>query len=90
MRFFTLISKKRIGQDISKKTEKISEVTVFKNQYILNKKYRPLAVLREKVNNSLLPVYQIWKILKIGFWVIPFSVTPSKKNIVVLYVYNIF
>jgi hypothetical protein len=35
------------------KTEKISEVTIiFKNQYFLNKKFRPLAVLREIASNS--------------------------------------
>jgi hypothetical protein len=42
-----------------KKTDKMSEVTIFKNQYFLNKKNRPLAVLREKASDSLLPVDQI-------------------------------
>jgi hypothetical protein len=36
---------------MSKKTEKISERTVFKDQYFLNKKYRPLAVLRKEAND---------------------------------------
>jgi hypothetical protein len=31
----------------------------FKNQYFLNKKYRPLAVLKEEASDSLLPVDQI-------------------------------
>jgi hypothetical protein len=39
------------------KTEKISEVTIFKNQYFLNNKNNPLAVLREEASDSLIPVY---------------------------------
>jgi hypothetical protein len=30
--------KKKLGQDISKNSEKISDVTIFKNQYFLNNK----------------------------------------------------
>jgi hypothetical protein len=41
------------------KTEKISVVTVFKNQYFLNEKNRPLAILREEASDSFLPVNQI-------------------------------
>jgi hypothetical protein len=54
MSYFTFFLKK-IGQ----KTGKISEVSVFKNQYFLNKKYSSLEVLREDANDSLLPVSQI-------------------------------
>jgi hypothetical protein len=57
MRYFTLFSKKN-GRDIFKK-QKISEVTIFKNQYFLNKKKPLLAVLREEASDSLLSVYQI-------------------------------
>jgi hypothetical protein len=57
MRYFTLFSKK-IGQNVQK-TEKISEVTVFKNKYFLNKKYHPLAVLRKEASDSLLQACQI-------------------------------
>jgi hypothetical protein len=35
------------------------ENKAFKNQYFLDKKYRPLAVLREEASDILLPVYQI-------------------------------
>jgi hypothetical protein len=58
MRYFTLFSKKNWPNYIQK-TEKISEVTVFKNQYNLNKKYRPLVVLRKEVSESLLQARQI-------------------------------
>jgi hypothetical protein len=58
MRYFTLISKKKIAK-IFPKPEKISEVTIFKNQYFLDNKNRPLAVLREEASDSLLPVYQV-------------------------------
>jgi hypothetical protein len=58
MRNFALF-KKKIVEDISKKTEKISEVTIFKNQYFVNNKNRHLAVLNEEPNDSILPVYQI-------------------------------
>jgi hypothetical protein len=58
MRYFTLLSKKNWPKYVQK-TEKISEVTIFKNQYILNNKNRPLAVLREEASDSLLPVYQV-------------------------------
>jgi hypothetical protein len=46
MRYFKLI-----------KTEKISGVTIFKNQYFPNNKNHPLMVLREDASDSLLPVY---------------------------------
>jgi hypothetical protein len=42
-----------------KKTEKISEVTLFKNHYFLKNKNRPLEVLREEASNSLLLVIQV-------------------------------
>jgi hypothetical protein len=58
MRCFTLFSKKKRPRYIQK-TEKISEVTIFNNQYFLNKKSHHLAVLREEARDSLLPVYQI-------------------------------
>jgi hypothetical protein len=58
MRYFTLFSKKKKWQRYFHKTEKISEVTIFKNQYFLNKKSHRLAVLREEARDSLLPVYQ--------------------------------
>jgi hypothetical protein len=61
MRYFTLFSKKKIGRDISKKNEKISDVTIFKNLYFLNKKNHPLAVLRKEASLTIL------KILKIRF-----------------------
>jgi hypothetical protein len=56
----SLCFQKKTGQDqdISKKTEKISEVTIFKNQYFLNNNNRPLAGLKEEASDSLLPVYQ--------------------------------
>jgi hypothetical protein len=57
MSYFTLFFKKNWSG--YQKTEKISEVTVFKNQYFLKKKYRPLAVLRKDASDSLLPLYQI-------------------------------
>jgi hypothetical protein len=53
MRYFTLFSKKNWP------FWQISEVTVLKDQYFLNKKYRPLAVLRKKANDSLLQACQI-------------------------------
>jgi hypothetical protein len=53
----SLVFPKKIGQVMSKKTEKISEVTVFKNQYFLKKKYRPLAVLRKEASVSLLQAF---------------------------------
>jgi hypothetical protein len=56
MRYFTLFSKKK---KLVQKTEKISEVTVFKNQYFRNKNYRPLAVLRKKASYSLLQACRI-------------------------------
>jgi hypothetical protein len=50
---------KKIVQDISEKTEKVSEVTIFKYQYFLNNKNCPLAVLRQEVHGSLLPNLKI-------------------------------
>jgi hypothetical protein len=58
MRYFILFSKKKLPSYFQK-TEKISEVNVFKNQFFLNKKYRPLAVLRKEASDSLLQAYQI-------------------------------
>jgi hypothetical protein len=46
MRYFTLFSVKKIGQEISKTLRKFQ--TIFKNQYLQNNKNRPLAVLREE------------------------------------------
>jgi hypothetical protein len=43
--------------------------------------------LREEASDSILPVYQI---LKYAFWVIPFSVTPSNKKVVVVFVLVFF
>jgi hypothetical protein len=43
--------------------------------------------LREEATESLLN--QVWKILKIRFWVIPFSDAPSKKNYFVVVVFSI-
>jgi hypothetical protein len=57
MRYFTLFSKKHWPSYVQK-TEKISEVTVFKNQYFLNKKHRPLAVLRKEASDSFLQDHQ--------------------------------
>jgi hypothetical protein len=42
---------------IFQKTEKILEV--FQNQYFLNNKNHPLAVLTEEASDSFLPVYQV-------------------------------
>jgi hypothetical protein len=58
MRYFTLSSNKNWSRYFQK-TEKISEVTVFKNQYIQNQINHHLAVLKEEARDSLLPVYQI-------------------------------
>jgi hypothetical protein len=58
MSFFTLVSKKKWPSYVQE-TEIISEVTVFKNQYFSDKKYRPLAVLRKEASNSLLQACQI-------------------------------
>jgi hypothetical protein len=58
MSYFTLFFKKNWPKYV-KKTDKISEATIFKNQYFLNKKFCPLAVLREDASDSLLPVDQI-------------------------------
>jgi hypothetical protein len=63
MSYFTLFFQKNWPRYVQK-TEKISEVTVFKNQYFLNKIYRPLAVLREEASDSLLPVVKVGKITK--------------------------
>jgi hypothetical protein len=63
-----LFSKKKIDQDISKKTEKISEVTIFKYQYFLNNKNRFLAVLKEEASDSLLPVYQVRRTPIVSEW----------------------
>jgi hypothetical protein len=52
-------------------------VTIFKNQYFLNNKNHPLAILREKASDSLLPV-------------IPFSVTPNKKMLLLLFFLFLF
>jgi hypothetical protein len=46
---FHFVQKKKIGQDISKQSEIISEVTIFKNQHFLNNKKHHLVVLREEV-----------------------------------------
>jgi hypothetical protein len=59
MSYFIFFSKKKRVPRYFAKTEKISEVTIFKNQYFLNKKSLHLAVLREEARDSLLPVYQI-------------------------------
>jgi hypothetical protein len=73
-------------------------VTVFKNQYFLNKIFRPLAVLRIEASDSLLQACQI-KILKIYFLGnsnfkiftgIKGSVTPSKIFFVVVVVFLVF
>jgi hypothetical protein len=58
MRYFTLFSKKN-WQRYFQKTEKNSEVTMFKTQYFLNNINRPLAVFREEASDSFLPVYQV-------------------------------
>jgi hypothetical protein len=58
MRYFTLFSKKNWSSYVQK-PEKIYEVTVFKNQYLLHKKYRPLAGLRKEASDSLLRACQI-------------------------------
>jgi predicted transcriptional regulator len=39
-------------------SEKISEVTIFKNKYLLKNKNHPLAVLKEEASDNLLPIYQ--------------------------------
>jgi hypothetical protein len=58
MRYFTLFSKNNWPSYVQK-TEKILEVTVFKNQYFLNRKFHPLAVLRKEASDSLLQACQI-------------------------------
>jgi hypothetical protein len=58
MSYFTLFFKKNWPRYVQK-AEKISEVTIFKNRYFINKKFHPLAVLREEESDSLLPVDQI-------------------------------
>jgi hypothetical protein len=58
MSYFTLLFKKNWPRYVQK-NEKISVITIFKKQYFLNKKYRPLVVLREEADDSLLPVDQI-------------------------------
>jgi hypothetical protein len=61
MRYLTCFSKTNWPRYFQK-TEKISEVTIFKNQYFLNNKNHPLMVLKKEASNSLLPVYQVSKI----------------------------
>jgi hypothetical protein len=58
-RIFNIFKIWLTGRPYSQKTEKISEVPTFKNQYFLNNKNRPLAVLREEASDSKLPVYQV-------------------------------
>jgi hypothetical protein len=58
MCYFTLFFKINWSRYVQK-TEKISEVTIFKNQNFLNKKYRPLAVLREEASDNLLQACHI-------------------------------
>jgi hypothetical protein len=53
MRYFTCFFKQNWPSYVQK-TEQISEVTVFKNQYFPNKKYHPLVVLRKDASDSLL------------------------------------
>jgi hypothetical protein len=63
MRYFTL-KKKCFWSVYFQKTEKNSEVTIFKNQYFLNNKNHLLMVLRQEANDSLLPVYQVYQASK--------------------------
>jgi hypothetical protein len=58
MRYFTLFSIKKWPRYFQK-TDEISEVTIFKNQYFPNKRKPPLEVLKEEASDSLLSVYQI-------------------------------
>jgi hypothetical protein len=56
MRYFTLFSKKKIGQDISKKLRKFRGDLIQKSIF---SKQHPLAVLREEASDRLLPDYQV-------------------------------
>jgi hypothetical protein len=57
MRYFTFFFKKHWS--LFPKTEKFSEMTIFKYQHFLNNRNHPLAVLKEEASDSLLPVYQV-------------------------------
>jgi 5-methylthioribose kinase len=63
MRYFTLFKKKKKLAKIFTKTEKISKMTIFKNQYFLNNKNRHSAVLRKEASSTSLPSLKNIKIM---------------------------
>jgi hypothetical protein len=83
MRYFTF--KKRIRQDISKKLRKFQRWP-----YSFSNKNQLLAILREEASESLLPVYQGWKILKIHLLGNSIFSDPKLKKKVVVVFFVIF
>jgi hypothetical protein len=64
-------------------------LTQIKNQYFLNKNNAPLAVWREETNDSLLQVYQIWKLLIIFLGSSIFSDPKWKKKVFIVVKFSI-